>query len=78
MQPGIGVASASVMLALRLGKAPGFPVRTTGAPSTLLFAAVRNTLVMLAAFSALAAIMVIIRNLPTKGNKLSNIKAERG
>jgi len=75
---GIGIASASLVLAFRLATAVGVPFRTTGAPSALLFAAVRDTLVMLAAFSTLAAIMVVIRNLPTKGNKLSNIKAEKG
>jgi EmrB/QacA subfamily drug resistance transporter len=74
---GLGVASAAVVIAFRLGTAAGVPARTAGAPSALLFAAVRDTLVMLAAFSALAAVMVMIRNLPAADNKLSGIKAEK-
>jgi hypothetical protein len=63
---GVGVASASVVLGFRLGTATGVPARTAGVPATVLFAAVDDTLVMLAAIAALAAAMVIVRKFPAK------------
>jgi hypothetical protein len=63
---GVGVASASVVLGFRLGTATGVSARTAGVPATVLFAAVNDTLVMLAAFAALAAATVIVRKFPAK------------
>jgi hypothetical protein len=58
---GVGVASASAVLAFRLGGA-GVAVRTAGTPDTVMLAAVSDTLVMLAAFAAVGALMAVIRH----------------
>jgi hypothetical protein len=58
---GVGVASASAVLGFRLGGA-GVAVRTAGTPDTVMLAAVGDTLVMVAAFGALDALMAIIRH----------------
>lgn len=46
-------------------------------PDAVLFAAVGDTLAMLAAFGALAALMVIIRDLSGKPRKFSKIEGEK-
>jgi EmrB/QacA subfamily drug resistance transporter len=58
---GVGVASASAVLGFRLGGA-GVAVRTAGTPDTVMLAAVGDTLVMVAAFGALGALMAMIRH----------------
>jgi hypothetical protein len=61
---GVGVAAASAVLSFRLGMAAGIPARTAGVPESALLAAVDDTLVMLAAFGALGAVMAIIHGNP--------------
>jgi EmrB/QacA subfamily drug resistance transporter len=61
---GVGVASASAVLGFRLGSAAGVPIPTTGGPDAIMLAAVSDTLVMLAAFGALGAVMAVIRDDP--------------
>ena len=58
---GVGVASDSAVLAFRLVNAAGVAVRAAGTLDAIMLAAVSDTLVMLAAFGALGAIMGVIR-----------------